>query len=245
MKKFASLLGFAFLAYTPLAHADFYIAYQLPGGSPTLCIDNPDSTNKIAPLNCSTSSGGVTIDQLSGSSNSPGSLGATSFQTSSTVSITSSVSGTLDIWVIGQGFMNPHTPPTPIEWSSSLTIIPTASAATTVTSSSCIDLSNNTAPPAAGQTFCKTPDQPELLNSLTGTSNTATSSNSSTSVASLTTTPYSLGQLIVVNLVAGTNIELQTSQDLSQVPEPFAAGLLGTLLVGLSLKFRRKQLKQN
>jgi len=246
MKNIAGLLGIAFLAFTTLAHANFSITYSVNGAAPSTCINNPDSTNGSGTTTCFSSltaiGGGVTAESWSGTSNSPGTSGITSFQTSSDTTIVATTAATLDIWVSAQNFVNPHTPPGPITYVSSLTLIPTASTATPVTLANCVD-ENNALPPGLGGSFCGAPAPGGTLNNaLTGSGSTAVSNNNNGLITSLTA-PYALEEHIVVTLSAGSHLEIQTSQNLTQVPEPVSVVLFGTLLVGVGV-FGKRQLKQ-
>lgn len=244
MKNVAGLFGIAFLAFTPLAHANFAITYSVNGAAPSTCINNTDSTNDTGVTECFSSltaiGGGISAQDMSGTSNSPGAAGVTSFQTSSDTTIIASTAATLDIWLSAQDFVNPHTPPGPVTYTSSLTLIPTSSASTSVTLVNCVD-ENNALPPGLGGTFCGAPAG-TLNNALVGSGNTSVSNNNSGTITTLTA-PYSLEEHITVVLAAGSHLEIQTSQDLSSVPEPVSAVLFGTLLVGLGI-FRRRQLKR-
>jgi hypothetical protein len=246
MKNIAGLFGVAFLAFTPLAHADFSITYSLDGGVTThTCIDNSNDDNSGGTDSCFSSltsiGGGVSIQDMTGTSNSPGDTVAnSSFQTSSTTEIRSTATATLDIWVSAMNFTSPVTPPE-VEYDSSLTIIPTASRNTTVVSTSCIDQNNAISPGLPGGSFCGSPAG-SLTDMLTQGGSTSASTNSSEFILSLSA-PFALEQHIVVSLVAGSHVQVQTSQNLSTVPEPFSAVLLGTLLVGAGI-FRRRQLRK-
>ena len=70
MKKLAGFLGaVGMLAVAPLAHANYSISYQIGAGAIVQCANSSDDTT----ASCSNvSSGGVTIQGLSGNSNSPG-----------------------------------------------------------------------------------------------------------------------------------------------------------------------------
>jgi hypothetical protein len=246
MKKVAGLLGIAFLAFTPLAHANFAITYSVNGAAPSTCINNADSTNSTGTTECFSSlsgiGGGILVQDMSGTSNSPGTTGTTSFQTSSDTTIVATTAATLDIWISAQNFANPHTPPGPVLYTSSLTLIPTASASTPVTLANCVD-ENNALPPGLGGTFCGAPAPGgTLANALTGSGSTSVSNNNAGVITTLTA-PYSLEEHVTVILSAGSHLEIQTSQDLTSVPEPVSAVLFGTLLVGVGI-FRRRQLKQ-
>jgi hypothetical protein len=246
MKNVAGLFGIAFLAFTPLAHANFAITYSVNGAAPSTCINNPDSTNDTGTTECFSSltaiGGGVSAQDMSGTSNSPGTSGVTSFQTSSDTTIIATTAATLDIWISAQNFVNPHTPPGPVEYTSSLTLIPTASASTSVSLVNCVD-ENNALPPGLGGTFCGAPAPGGTLNNaLVGSGSTSVSNNNNGAITTLTA-PFSLEEHITVTLAAGSHLEIQTSQDLTQVPEPVSAVLFGTLLVGVGI-FRRRQLKQ-
>jgi hypothetical protein len=246
MKNVAGLFGIAFLAFTPLAHANFAITYAVNGAIvPSTCINNPDSTNSTGTTECFSSltaiGGGISVEDMSGTSNSPGAAGITSFQTHSDTEIIATTAATLDIWISAQNFVNPHTPPSPVTYVSSLTLIPTASASTTVALVNCVDENNALPPGIAGGSFCGAPAG-TLNNNLTGSGSTAVSNNANGMIATLTA-PYSLEEHVTVTLAAGSHLQIQTSQNLSQVPEPVSAMLFGTLLVGVGI-FRRKQLKQ-
>jgi len=244
MKNKVGFIGaLAFAALAPLAHANFVIGYSVNGGAAQSCINNTDSTNSTGTTSCFSSAtnigGGVTVKNLTGSSDSPGNdplFG--SFQQNTDTQITTTSAATLTIWIAAQGFTGPTTPPN-IDYSTSLTFIPTRSATVSAVLTSCVDESDGTVPP--GGTFCSSPGATlgDTL-SVTGPSSTSKSDNNFALITNLPTQPYSLVQKLVITLSAGSNLEIQTSQSLSSVPEPGSVSLLGGIALLTFGAIRRK-----
>lgn len=242
MKTRIGLMGTAlFIFCASLAHANFQISYSLNGGGAINCANSASNLSATCFSTSTNIGGGVSIFTLQGTSNSPGtaSLG---FQTGSLTQITTGAApATLDIWVAAQGFTSPSTPPA-ISYESSLTLIPTTGTGS-VSLESCVDTSNGTAPPLG--TFCSAPAATLTNGPLAYNDAISAASNSFGTINTLTATPYSLSQEIVLSLGANTVLQIQTRQLLTPTPEPAALALLGTTLLGAAFLLRRKKLSKS
>ncbi len=234
MKKLAGFLGvLSLVALAPLARANYQISYQLNGGAITNCANSSNddlATCFTSPTNIG---GGVTITQLTGTSNSPGTTGE-AIQTGSVVDITTTGSGTLNLWLAAQDFTMPVTPPG-LNDKGSLTVIPTSGTGT-VALTNCVDQSNGTAPPLGP--FCSTPAVQFNNPMITYSDTTSQSNNVSAGISNLSA-PFSLSELVTITFSSASEIEVQTRQVLA-TPEPASIMLMGSLLAGIATLIRKK-----
>jgi len=247
MRKYFSLLGVLAMvaAAAPLARADFLIAYSLNGGGVQLCADSASDLGG----SCDTSTpvsigGGVTLFDVSGSSNSPGvASGADEFGSTTTIT-TGSTGATVVLYWAAQDFTQPATngSVTGIDYTSEMGITNAlSSGSATVTLESCVDESNDTVPAPAASGFCTTPAA-TLTNSQTLPAGLGSSSHiTSTTTFSPLNATYSLSQAVTLVIGANTSLNLSTSQALTPVPEPAGIALLGGLILLTSGAIRRKR----
>ncbi len=240
MKKLSSFLGvLALLAFAPLAHANYVISYSLNGAAAVTCANSIDDTFASCFAVPTSLGSGVTVTQITGSSNSPGTP-SLSDQSGSVVKISAAAPTTLDIWLAAQDFVAPTAPPALI-YSSSLTLI-TGTGAGTIGLESCADTSNGTAPLSGS--FCSGVGSPTLNNSFIYAGLThGLADNNSATVSSPSASPYSLSQEVTLSLSAGSTVELQTAQSLTPTPEPASLTMVGAGLIGLAGLLRRKLLQ--
>jgi hypothetical protein len=247
MKKLLSFLGVLAIAgaLAPMAHADFVIAYSLNGGAVQPCADSVSDDVASCFAAGQNIGAGVTLTNVSGSSNSPGNANF-SDQFGSTTTITTTTTGaTVVIYFAAQNFNMPITggSVTGIDYASNLSITtaePHSSG--TVTLKSCVDQSNHTVPAPVGTGFCTTPAAMALNATLTIPATLGSSqSNTVTSIFSPLGSPYSLSQMVTLVLGANTSLNLSTSQDLTPVPEPMSIALLGGVIALTARAFRRRQ----
>lgn len=233
MKKLAGFLGVLLLvACAPLAQAAIQISID-SGGGPAICGTNASSAG---PVTCSAVAGpGFTIDVLSASSNSPGSP-ALSQQFGSTLVIRTTAAVDLTIYMSAQGFNAPTTPPG-ITYASSLSITATTGTGT-ADLTSCVDTSNGLTPPT--NPFCSSPAATIVNDQESYSGASSDSKTKTTTISTLTTTPYALAQQITLHLGAGSNLNVISSQVLSNVPEPASFAFLGTMLLGAGAVLRKK-----
>lgn len=228
---FTSALALALAA--PLAQAAIEIDYQIDGGPIQTCGVNPVSAG---PVVCNTVTGtGFTIQEISASSNSPGTA-ALSQQFGSTLSISTTMAiASLTIYMSSQDFTAPTTPPDIYYLSNLSTTVTTGTGTADLTS--CIDTGNGLTGPVCPATI-------QLTNPTINYAPGAQANSTSTVITGLTTTPYSLAQTITLSLGAGSNLNVITSQVLTQtqVPEPISLALLGGMVL-LALPAIRRKLK--
>jgi len=246
MKIMGTLFGvFLVAACSPLAHADMQISYQFtsPAGTATLACTtvtgSPSTVGGITTL-CfpSQTNIGNNIEVLDLSSTEQ-QTSSHSEQLGSDLEIQNLGSSTVDltIWLAGNNFTAPTAPPD-INYSSKLSIT-TNTGIGTIGLESCVDTSNNLAPPT--NTFCNTPAS-TLTNTNESYNGSSSNSNTvSTVITSLTTTPFTLSQKITLVLGAGSDLNIVTSQILTPVPEPMSIALLGGVLILISRAMRRKR----
>jgi len=242
MKAIVSFAGALLLAcFAPLAHANFQISYQVGAGPIINCANSGTDTlaSCFAVPTVIDATSGLQITQLTGTSNSPGTA-SQARQTGSVVDIINTNAVTLKIWLAAQDFTAPTTPPA-IDYKTSLTIIPTTGIGS-ATLESCVDTSNGTAPPLGS--FCSS-SAATLNNATSYAGTTSLASNNESTISSLSGT-YSLSQLLTLTLGAGSEVEVQTRQVLTPVPEPISIALLGAvfLLTSRSILRKRKQAPQ-
>lgn len=236
MNKFGTLAVLTLAALSvPSAKGALQLSYQITGGVATVCGSGADT----GPVTCSFTENGVAVDVFAGRSNSPGTPGlAQEFGTTLEIRNESGADRTLTLWIAAQNFTAPTTPPG-ITFASSLSATQTLGSSTS-NLTSCVDTGNDLAPPtdsfcSAGYSITNTPV------SLTGTFSGA--NTSSTFIGSLGS-PYSLSQQITVVLAAGTNMNVNTSNILTPIPEPASVALFGSLLVATGLALRKKRAQQ-
>jgi hypothetical protein len=247
MHKVAGFLGIAaMVAVVPLARADFNISVdgtncttglsstaqlQAPGGFTASC------TNVSSPP----LPAGVTIQTLQTNGQQTTAF-SQQFTTNLIVSNNSGASQTLTLDFALSNFTFPVIggPITAINDASGFTINQTIGMSTGQLTS-CVDQSNNTAPPNHSP-FCSgaAPGQagPNMAVTVTG-ANTLSSPESIGTITALNA-PFSLMQQITLTLANGTNANVTASQILTPVPEPAGIALLGTALLGLTTLFRKK-----
>ena len=228
MKKLAGFLGVLLLvACAPLAQAAIQISINNGIG---VCGTNASSAG---PVTCAPVVGpGFTILSVSASSNSPGSP-ALSQQFGSSLQIITTSAVDLVITMAAQGFNAPTTPPG-ITYASSLSITSTTGTGT-ADLTSCVDTSNGLTSP-----FCSSPAATIVNDQENYSGASSDSKTKTTTIGVLTTTPYSLAQQFTLHLGAGSNVNVITSQVLSNVPEPASFAFLGTMLLGAGAVLRKK-----
>ncbi len=236
MKKLAGFFGvLALMAVTPLAHANYQISYQIGAGAATVCANSVN--NQLA--SCPGASGvNASVSSIQGTSNSPGGLPfGNANQFGDTVTVTATQNVTILLWFAAQDFTFPTAPPN-IFYASSLDVTSTTGSGT-VALESCVDTSNGLAPPTS--TFCSAPGA-SLTNNIASYlgASSSPSNTVSTTITSLAGN-YSLSQMLTLTLKAGSQINIQSSQVLTPVPEPASILLLGGMLLGAGTLFRRKQ----
>ena len=250
MHKLAGFLGIAaMVAVAPLARADFNISVngtdctsgssttaqlQAPGGFTATC-----SNVATPPLPA-----GVTIQTLSTNGQQTAAF-SQQFTTNLIVQNNSASSQTLTLDFALTNFTSPTIPPaTGVNDASSFTINETIGSATGQLTS-CVDQSNNLAPPDHTP-FCsmgapgQAPPNPAVM-----VSGAQTSSNTTTGVITALHAPFALSEQITLTLAAGTNLNVTASQILTPVPEPGAILLLGTAILGVTTVVRRKARKRS
>jgi hypothetical protein len=149
---------------------------------------------------------------------------------------------TLDLWLAAQNFTMPVTPPS-VNDATSLTLIPTFGSGS-VSLDNCVDLSNGTAPastaPTGPHSFCSMPAPGTPINDSMGFSGNTSSSTNNTALLSTITSPFSLSEHVTITFTGASELEIQTRQVLTPVPEPAAILLLGSTLLGVTTLFRKK-----
>jgi len=229
----------AFIGSASLAHANYVLSYQIGAGPITNCA-NVASDTLATCFSAPTSVGsGVTFTQFTGTSNSPGTV-ASAMQTGSVVDITTTGAITIHLWLAAQDFTAPTVPPGFILDAASLTVIPTSGSGS-VTLTDCVDKSNGTAPPTG--VFCSTPALSLTNPTINYSGNTSQSNNASGTITTLGS-PFSLSEEVTITIAAASELEIQTRQVLTAVPEPGTIVLLGSLLVVIATVFRKRVARQ-
>jgi len=247
MKKLAGFLGaVGILAVAPLAHANLQLTYSLNGAAGVICATSvtgsPDTSATCFPsaTNIGGPGGGVIVTNFSGAGQQA--IPPTQ-QLGSALHILNNtgVAQTLILFISDQFFTSPVAPP-PILWTGSLAFTSTGGTPTTT-----LDLQNCIGPgnilqPGAGAppTFCtggQTLDSNQQSFSGAGSSNVDTV----TKVISSLSSPYSLSQRITLSMAPGASFNIDTSQVLTQVPEPMSIALLGGVLLVTAGAIRRKR----
>jgi hypothetical protein len=230
----ALLLG----AFASPARANYVIAFQVGAGPITNCANSAIDTS----ANCGGASvGGLSVDGVNGTSNSPGgSPFPNANQFGSTFELTNNTGATVTVkvWFASQNFTFPVAPP-PATYVSNLNITQTSGNSST-TLESCVDQSNGTAPGLPGGAFCSTPAA--ILNNPASVLSGAGSSplnTVSTNIPALHG-PYSLSQVVTVTLDTGTQLNIISSQVLTPTPEPASFALFGSAFLGVGLFLRKK-----
>lgn len=234
--KFLGLL--AALAALPLvAHASLQLSWSIQGSAPVVCNTGPDDGPVICGLILSS---GVSISGFTGDSNSPGGpLDSEQFGSTLHIINASSFTRSVQLWISAQNFTFPTiTPMTPsIDYSSEVALTSTLGAGS-VDLTSCIDETNGLAPPTSPFCPLATPSLTNVTQMFSGAS-----SHNNTVMENLTaiTTPFSLSQVITFSLNAHSELNVNTSQILTPVPEPANAMLLGTALIALTAGLRGRR----
>jgi hypothetical protein len=247
MKKLAGFLGaVGILAVAPLAHANLQLTYSLNGAAGVICATSvtvsPDTSASCFPAatNIGGPGGGVIVTDFSGTGQQAipptQELGAALHVLNNT-----GVAQTLILYLSDQNFSTPTTPPA-IIWTGSLSFTSTAGTPTTTLDlQNCID-STNILEPGAGAppAFCtggmKLNNNQQSFTGA-GSSNTDTVSTLISSLGS----PYSLSERITLSMAPGASFNVNSSQVLTQVPEPVSIALLGGVLLATAGAIRRKR----
>ncbi len=227
MNKLGVFLGGVLLAsLAPAAHANIQISFSVNGGASIVCANSAVNTG---PISCSGSSGSFTALQLSASSNSPGTApNAHTFDSSLQLSTTAD--GFLDVWFAAQDFSAPVTPPA-LKYSGS-TSATSISGSSTVTGEHCIDTNNSLSFCTAGFLLGNPPQV--FSNSDSG------GKTNSINIASLAP-PFSMQEHLHIVMTAGSEINVILSSVLTPVPEPMSIALLGGVVLLTSGAIRRKR----
>lgn len=224
-------------ACTPLAQGAIAISYSLNGGADVVCGAPPLNPNPVSsgPAVCAfVSEPGLSIQEISASSNSPGTPALSQQQGATLLITTTAAIPSLKIFIGAQDFVTPTTPPA-INYLSNLSFTDTTGTGTAALTS-CVAGDNG-----LGETpFCGSPEA-SLTNATLTLGPGAGANSISETISSLTVTPYSLEQEItLLNLSSGANINVITSQILTPVPEPASILFFSSTLLGAGLLFRRK-----
>jgi hypothetical protein len=246
------------VALAPLANAEILITYTVaPTVAPYLAEGGTCSlANSDGPVTCPNQVGNgpnqtvvpvtdtipLTINNLSASSNSPG-TSSLSFEVSTALDIinTSSSTETITVNIEAQGFTAPTAPPDLVTLLSNAggTVF-VGSGVNALSFESCLDETNSLAG-CSGSTLNAILDTPTI------TAPGSFSQSSTTPIASLAA-PYALDEAFTVTLGAGGSINLSNSTTLTAipVPEPMSITLLGgaVLLCSGMLRRKRKQASQ-
>lgn len=232
MKKLTGVLAVLLLA-SCAAQAAIQISYQVDAGLPTICAG--PSLPSSGPIMCAPFiTGGVSVQILSASSNSPG-TSAGSQEFGSTLYISSPAAHTLQVWISSQDFTDPTAPPN-IIFSSSISTTETTGTGTSGLVS-CVDTSNGLTPPTTA--FCAT--GPTLTNTTLPYTGPGATSDTQTTLITVLGSPYALAEHITLALGAGSNLNVITSTVLTAVPEPMSIALFGGVVLLTSGLIRRKR----
>jgi hypothetical protein len=246
MKKLTSFLCvIAAVGCAPLAHATLQLSYKIDGGATTTCASSPVETG---PLTCSSITGfGVTITDFSAQTNASGGL-AESHEFGSTLEIINSSGSTVDVtlWLAAQDFIRPTVPPGTIDYDSEVALTSTTGAGS-VGLISCVDTSNELAPPKSP--FCSA-GSPSLTNVTQTYLGASSEKNTVSSTILFLDKPFSLSQEITLTLGRNSDLNVDTSQILTPttpppIPEPASIALLGGAMLFITAGGHLARRKRN
>lgn len=234
MKQLATFLSvLAMVAVAPLARADFQISVNgaAPcaggGGSPTGPFGEGGTCADFQTAN------GVNVIGLgtNGAQTTPNSEQFTS--TTKLKNTTGSVQ-TITIDAATNDFTSPNAPPTITDaFTFSLS---GANGVTSATFHACVDAANGLTAPTGTCGMTGPISTTGTLSSASGTGQII--------IPSLGPSAFGLNEEIVLTLAAGTSVTVQGTQTLTNVPEPAAILLFGTMLLGVTSIVRRKAAKR-
>ena len=230
---FATAAVGALALAAPAAHANLEIQYSSTGSSYTTLLNSGSNggfaTATAAQLNTINAATGLTFGTLDVSSNSPG-TSAQALTTSASVSVSNTTGSTITVFLTfgDTNFALPIAPPTALL---------TSNYSDTVLDSG-----------GGSYSFASFVNQSNAQNATTGVGTTPLTggfgSGSSTSDAVMITTltaPYSMTELLELQLGAGDEITFSNSEKLTSTPEPASMALLGVGLLGLGFVAKRKR----
>jgi hypothetical protein len=235
MNKLATFLGaLAMVAIAPLARADFSISVN--GAAP--CASGAGSPSNLpfgeqgSCPNATTANGiaysGLSTQGLQTVANSQ------QFTTTLNLLNTTGSTETITIDAATNDFTSPKTPPN-ITDDFGYTINGTVGAVTASTYTACVDQGNGLTAPTG---VCGSPT------SLTPTFPITNASAEDVQTITSLHAAFGLNEQVTLTLTAGSSLDVTLSQTLTQVPEPAAIFLFGTMLVGVGIVMRRRTAKQ-
>jgi hypothetical protein len=221
------------------------VCAPLAQGAMDLTINGTSCTGLVATATtaqCAASftQGGLTWLFLNAGSNSPGTaVGAETESATVQVVNNSGVTQTVTLAITAPGFTAPTAPPSLTLFSQIGGSVTTGVAGSTLLYASCVNPNNSADPacPTLGPTATAT--ETAQVGPTISVSNSSFNSNDTTNVTSLSS-PYELGEVIVLTLQAGEKLNFSASTDLTPVPEPASVVLLGTMLLGTTSLLRKR-----